>query len=85
MAGRHRPPGSPRRHRDRHVGPELGTDENYRVSLLVYQRHRISLEILANLAALPATGAHILCGGHINKNGAGSTALIYGMIPPHHH
>ena len=63
-------------------GPDLGTDENYRVSLAVYQRHRISLEILANLAALPATGAHILCGGHINKDGAGSTALIYGVIPP---
>jgi kynurenine formamidase len=65
-------------------GPDLGTDENYRVSLLVYQRHRISLEILANLAALPATGAHVLCGGHINKDGAGSTALIYGLIPPTH-
>ena len=37
----------------------------------MYQRHRISLEILANLAALPTTGAYILCGGHINKNGAG--------------
>jgi kynurenine formamidase len=63
-------------------GPDLGTDETYASSLLVYQRHRISLEILANLCALPATGAHILCGGHINKAGAGSTALIYGVIPP---
>ena len=63
-------------------GPDLGTDETYAVSLLVYQRHRISLEILANLAALPTTGAHILCGGHINKAGSGSTALIYGVIPP---
>ena len=62
--------------------PDVGTDLTYAVSLLVYQRHRISLEILANLAALPATGAHILCGGHINKNGAGSTALIYGLLPP---
>src|SRR6266498_775695 len=65
-------------------GPDLGTDETYAVSLLVYQRHRISLEILANLAALPTKGAHILCGGHINKAGAGSTALIYGIIPPGH-
>jgi len=65
-------------------GPDLGTDEEYRVSLAVYQRHRISLEVLANLSALPATGAHILCGGHINSNGAGSTALIYGLIPPTH-
>lgn len=62
--------------------PDVGSDLTYAVSLLVYQRHRISLEILANLAALPATGAHILCGGHINKNGAGSTALIYGLLPP---
>jgi kynurenine formamidase len=63
-------------------GPDLGTDETFAASLAIYQRHRISLEILANLAALPATGAHILCGGHINKAGAGSTALIYGVIPP---
>jgi kynurenine formamidase len=62
--------------------PDLGTDSTYAVSLLVYQRHRISLEILANLAALPATGAAVLCGGQINKAGAGSTALIYGVLPP---
>jgi kynurenine formamidase len=62
--------------------PDAATDLTYAVSLLVYQRHRISLEALANLAALPATGAHILCGGHINKDGAGSTALIYGILPP---
>jgi kynurenine formamidase len=62
--------------------PDVGTDETYTVSKLVYQRHRISLEILANLAALPATGAWILAGGHINRNGAGSTALIFGIIPP---
>ncbi|MEU4237672.1 cyclase family protein [Actinoplanes sp. NPDC026619] len=61
--------------------PDVGTDTTYAVSLLVYRRHRISLEILANLAALPPTGAHILCGGHINRAGAGSTALIYGILP----
>ena len=63
-------------------GPDLGTDETYASSLLIYRRHRISLEILANLTALPTTGAHILCGGHINKAGSGSTALIFGVIPP---
>jgi kynurenine formamidase len=62
--------------------PDVGTDETYTVSKLVYQRHRISLEILANLKDLPATGAYILCGGHINRNGAGSTALIFGILPP---
>ena len=63
-------------------GPDLGTDTTYAVSLLVHQRHRISLEILANLAALPATGASVLCGGQINRAGSGSTALIYGILPP---
>ena len=62
-------------------GPDVGTDRSYAVSRLVYRRHRISLEILANLAALPATGAHVLCGGQINRNGSGSTALIYGILP----
>jgi kynurenine formamidase len=63
-------------------GPDVGTDRSYAVSLLVYQRHRISLEILANLTALPATGGYVLCGGQINKAGSGSTALIYGVLPP---
>jgi kynurenine formamidase len=60
--------------------PDIGSDTSYAVSRLVYQRHRISLEILANLAALPAEGAHILCGGSINKHGSGSTATIYGVL-----
>jgi hypothetical protein len=52
------------------------------VSRLVHRRHRISVEILANLAALPPVGAHLLCGGRINRAGSGSTALIYGVLPP---
>ncbi|GAB1691701.1 cyclase family protein [Krasilnikovia sp. M28-CT-15] len=63
-------------------GPDLGTDTSYAVSRLLYRRRRISLEILANLASLPATGAYVLCGGQINRNGSGSTAIIYGVLPP---
>jgi kynurenine formamidase len=62
--------------------PDVGTDETYTVSKLVYQRHRISLEILANLKALPTTGAWVLAGGPINRKGAGSTATIFGVLPP---
>lgn len=61
--------------------PDVGADATYTVSHLVYRRHRISLEVLANLAALPETGAHILCGGQINRAGSGSPALIYGLLP----
>ena len=63
-------------------GPDVGADTTFAVSKLVHQRHRISVEVLANLAALPATGAHLLCGGQINRGGSGSTALIYGVLPP---
>jgi kynurenine formamidase len=61
--------------------PDVGIDETYTVSNLVYQRHRISLEILANLAKLPTTGGWVLAGGPIHRNGSGSTATIFGMIP----
>jgi kynurenine formamidase len=63
-------------------GPDPGADTSYAVSRLVHRHHRISLEILANLAALPPAGAHILCGGSINRAGSGSTATVYGVLPP---
>src|SRR5262245_21567064 len=62
-------------------GPDRGVDSTYAVSRLLYDRHRISLECLANLDALPPTGAHVLVGGPRNRGGSGSTATIYGVIP----
>lgn len=62
-------------------GPDLGNDETYPVSVKLYDRHRISLENLRNLGALPATGAYILVGGAINRSGSGSPATIFGLIP----
>ncbi|MEU4561188.1 cyclase family protein [Actinoplanes sp. NPDC023936] len=62
--------------------PDVSTDTGFTVSRLVYQRRRISLEVLAHLADLPATGAYVLCGGQINRAGSGSTASIYGVLPP---
>ncbi|MFI6318319.1 cyclase family protein [Nonomuraea sp. NPDC050556] len=62
-------------------GPDLGTDETYAVSMLLYHEHRISLENLANLGELPTRGAWILVGGVINRRGSGSPATIYGLIP----
>ncbi|MEC3982710.1 cyclase family protein [Amycolatopsis sp. H20-H5] len=62
--------------------PDVGTEETYTVSKLVYQRRRVSLEILANLRTLPTTGAWVLVGGPLNRHGAGSTATIFGVLPP---
>ncbi|MBF6337649.1 cyclase family protein [Nocardia abscessus] len=62
-------------------GPDLGTDETYAVSRLLYGEHRISLECLANLAALPATGVWVLVGGPLYRGGSGSPATIFGILP----
>ncbi|RKT74070.1 kynurenine formamidase [Saccharothrix variisporea] len=61
--------------------PEPATDTTYAVSKLLYREHRISLEVLANLAKLPETGAHVLVGGTINRRGSGSPASIYAFVP----
>lgn len=63
-------------------GPDLGVDDTFAVSRRLYDRHRISLECMANLAALPPTGAWVLVGGPRNRAGSGSTATIYGVLPP---
>lgn len=63
-------------------GPDRGIDDTYGVSTLLYAEHRISLENLANLASLPATGAWVLVGAPINHAGSGSTGTVYGVLPP---
>ena len=62
-------------------GPDLGHDRSYPVSTLLYDRRRISLENLNNLAALPETGGHVLVGSPLNKAGSGAPATIFGIIP----
>jgi kynurenine formamidase len=62
-------------------GPDPGTDERFRESSLVFHRHRIDLENLAHVAALPPSGAWIVVGGPRNSHGSGSPATIYGLIP----
>jgi kynurenine formamidase len=62
-------------------GPDPGTDERFRESSLVFHRHRIDLENLANVGSLPASGSWIVVGGPRNAKGSGSPATIYGLIP----
>jgi kynurenine formamidase len=62
--------------------PDVGRDSSFAVSIMLYDRRRISLENLANLSSLPPRGAYVLVGGPIHRRGSGSTATIYGIIPP---
>jgi kynurenine formamidase len=63
-------------------GADVGIDETFAVTSLLFHRHRISLENLTNLEALPATGAWVLVGGPRNHHGSGSPATIFGVLPP---
>jgi kynurenine formamidase len=63
-------------------GADVGIDETFTVSTLLFHERRISLEVLANLERLPATGAWIQVGGPINRRGSGSPASIFALIPP---
>jgi kynurenine formamidase len=62
-------------------GADPGIDDTFAASTLLFHRHRISLENLANLRQLPATGAWVLPGGPINRRGSGSPANVFGLIP----
>jgi kynurenine formamidase len=62
-------------------GPDPGTDDQFQASSLVFHRHRIDLENLTGLGQLPPRGAWIVVGGPRNRDGSGSPATIYGLIP----
>jgi kynurenine formamidase len=62
-------------------GPDPGTDEQFRESSLVFHRHRIDLENLTGLGQLPPRGAWVVVGGPRNRNGSGSPATIFGLVP----
>jgi kynurenine formamidase len=61
--------------------PDVGVEENFTVSKLLYRQHRISLEVLANLDQLPARGFWLAVGGFINIGGTGSPATVYALVP----
>ncbi|MBV9314455.1 MAG: cyclase family protein [Pseudonocardia sp.] len=61
--------------------PDIGVDDTIAVSKLLYREHRLSLEILANLADLPTRDFIIVVGGFITEHGSGSPATIYALTP----
>jgi kynurenine formamidase len=63
------------------LGPDLGIDETFQASTMLYHRRRISLENMAHLELLPTTGAWVVPGGPINRRGSGSPANILALIP----
>lgn len=61
------------------VDPSL--DETYATNTEVLKKRRIVLENLANLDRLPPTGATIVIGALRLKDGAGTPAEVFGLVP----
>jgi kynurenine formamidase len=60
-------------------GPDVGADDSFAVSKLLYREHRLSLEVLANLGDLPVRDFTVVVGGFVSEHGSGSPATIYAL------
>jgi len=62
-------------------GPDPGNDPMFLETWLTLRRHRLTLENLTNLEAMPTTGGWIVVGGPRNRNGSGAPSTIFGLVP----
>ena len=62
-------------------GPDPGNDPMFLETWLTLRRHRLTLENLTNLDAMPTTGGWIVVGGPRNRNGSGAPSTIFGLVP----
>jgi kynurenine formamidase len=62
-------------------GPDPSADASYTPSWLTLARHRVTIENLTNLGALPPVGAWIALGSPRNVNGSGAPGTVFAFIP----
>jgi kynurenine formamidase len=62
-------------------GPDPASDSRYMETWLTLRKHRLTLENLTNLDALPPVGAYVVMGSPRNVNGSGAPGTIFGFIP----
>jgi kynurenine formamidase len=62
-------------------GPDPSSDVSFTPTFLTLARHRVTIENLTNLGALPPTGAWIALGSPRNAHGSGAPGTVFGFIP----
>jgi kynurenine formamidase len=62
-------------------GPDPASDASFTPTSLTLDRHRMTIENLTNLDALPTTGAWVVLGSPRNVNGSGAPGTVFGFIP----
>jgi kynurenine formamidase len=63
------------------MGVDPGADATFGTNRVLLHGHRMHLENLCGLGQMPATGGWIIVGGTRVKNGSGSPATVFGLIP----
>jgi kynurenine formamidase len=63
------------------MGVDPGRDEEFRVNSLLLRDHRIHVENLTGLEAMPPNGAWMVIGGIRNRRGSGGPATVFGLVP----
>jgi len=62
-------------------GPDPSSDAAFMPTWLTLRKHRLTIENLTNLDALPALGAWVVLGSPRNVNGSGAPGTVFGFVP----
>jgi kynurenine formamidase len=62
-------------------GPDPSSDAAFLPTWLTLRRHRLTIENLTNLDALPPTGARDVLGSPRNANGSRAPGTMFGLVP----
>jgi kynurenine formamidase len=62
-------------------GPDPSSDASFTPTSLTLRRHRVTIENLTGLDALPPTGAWIVLGSPRNVNGSGAPGTVFALVP----
>jgi kynurenine formamidase len=62
-------------------GPDPSSDAAFLPTWLTLRKHRLTLENLTNLEALPPVGAWVVLGSPRNVHGSGAPGTVFGLVP----
>ncbi|HEX6231130.1 MAG TPA: cyclase family protein [Actinomycetota bacterium] len=62
-------------------GPDPSSDASYTPTWLTLRRHRVTIENLTRLGALPPVGAWIVLGSPRNAKGSGAPGTVFALVP----
>ena len=62
-------------------GPDPSSDAAFLPTWLTLRKHRLTIENMTNLDALPPVGAWVVLGSPRNVNGSGAPGTVFGLVP----